>query len=73
MPSNKTTVVGVRLPNSVNTRIKALAEKQGLTTSQWCKAALIRAAGLLPDSSIRSHHKRGGLSVNTIKRLTGDD
>ncbi|GAI62803.1 unnamed protein product [marine sediment metagenome] len=52
-----TTVIGVRVPDKVNTRIEALAEKQGLTRNDWAKAALIRAAGLLPDGGLRSHHK----------------
>ncbi|MBA7530712.1 hypothetical protein ES705_22922 [subsurface metagenome] len=53
-----TTVIGVRVPDSVNTRIKLLAAGQGLTVSEWCKVNLARAAGLLPDGSLRSHHKR---------------
>jgi len=44
-----TTVIGCRVPDSVYTRIKDLAGKQELTVSEWCKAALIREAGLLPD------------------------
>jgi len=52
-----TAVIGVRVPDGVKTRIKALAEKQGLTVNDWTKAALIRAAGLLPDGELRSHHK----------------
>ena len=52
-----TTVIGVRVPDSVYTRIKALANRQELTVSEWCKANLIRAAGLLPDGRVRSHHK----------------
>jgi len=53
-----TTVIGVRVPDSVYTRIRDLAEKQGLTVSEWCKAELIRAAGLLPEGQVRSHHKK---------------
>ena len=53
-----TTVIGVRVPDSVYTRIKDLAEKQGLTVSEWSKAALIREAGLLPGGQVRSHHKK---------------
>jgi len=53
-----TKVIGVRAPDAVYTRIKALAEKQGLTVSEWAKAALIRAAGLLPGGQVRSHHKK---------------
>jgi len=60
-----TTVIGVRVPDSVNTQIRDLASKQGLTTSEWCKAMLIRAAGLLPSGQMRSHHKK---AVNTTKR-----
>ncbi len=52
-----TTVIGVRVPDSVYTRIKALAETQRLTISEWCKVNLTRAAGLLPDGRVRSHHK----------------
>lgn len=58
MKGRSTTVIGVRVPDDVCTRIKALAEKQGLTVSEWCKSNLIRAAGLLPDSKVRSHHKK---------------
>ena len=53
-----TKVIGVRVPDSVNTRIKALADKQGLTVSEWCKVRLAWTAGLLPDGSLRSHHKK---------------
>ncbi|GAJ03174.1 unnamed protein product [marine sediment metagenome] len=52
-----TRVIGVRVPDSVYTRIKALADRQGLTVSEWCKANLARSAGLLPDGEVRSHHK----------------
>ncbi len=53
-----TIVIGVRVKDSVYTRIKALADKQGLTVSEWCKGNLARTAGLLPDGSLRSHHKK---------------
>ncbi len=53
-----TTVIAVRVPDSLSTRIKALAERQGLTVSEWCKVEIIRAAGLLPDGQVRSHHKK---------------
>lgn len=53
-----TTVIGVRVPDSVYARIKALAEKEGWTINDWMKAAVLRAAGILPDGSIRKHHKR---------------
>ncbi len=53
-----TTVIGVRVPDSVYTRIKALADKQGLTVSEWCKVNLARSAGLLPDGRVRTHHTK---------------
>ncbi|MBA7640314.1 hypothetical protein ES703_47979 [subsurface metagenome] len=53
-----TIVIGVRVPDSVYTRIKALADRQGLTVSEWCKVNLAWSAGLLPDGSLRSHHKK---------------
>ena len=53
-----TKVVGVRVPDTLNTRIKLLAERQGLTVSEWCKVNLARDAGLLPDGRVRSHHKK---------------
>ncbi len=53
-----TKVIGVRVPDSVYTRIKALADRQGLPVSEWCKGSLARSAGLLPDGKVRSHHKR---------------
>jgi len=53
-----TKVVGVRVPDSVYTRIKALADKQSLTVSEWCKVNLARAAGLMPDGEVRTHHKK---------------
>ncbi|MBA7520403.1 hypothetical protein ES705_12499 [subsurface metagenome] len=53
-----TKVVGVRMPDGVYTRIKALADKQGLTVSEWCKVNLARSAGLLPDGEVRTHHKK---------------
>ncbi|MBA7627269.1 hypothetical protein ES703_34731 [subsurface metagenome] len=59
MPKGRnTTVIGVRVPISVYTRIKALAGQQELTVSEWCKSNLARAAGLLPDGSVRTHHKK---------------
>ncbi|GAI99094.1 unnamed protein product [marine sediment metagenome] len=54
-----TTVIGVRVPDSVNARIQALAAKQGLTVSEWCKVNLYRAASVLQDGAIRSHEKKG--------------
>ncbi|MBA7693727.1 hypothetical protein ES703_102316 [subsurface metagenome] len=53
-----TKVIGVRVPDSVYTRIKALADRQGLTVSEWCKVNLARDAGLLPDGRVRSHHEK---------------
>lgn len=58
MKGRNTKVIGVRVPVSVYTRIKVLAERQELTVSEWCKANLARAAGLLPDGKVRSHHKK---------------
>lgn len=43
----RTTVISVRVPDSLETRIKDLANKQGLTVSEWCKAALARSAGMI--------------------------
>jgi len=53
-----TTVIAVRVPDSLSIRIRALADKQGLTVSEWCKVNLARTAGVLPDGSIRSHGKK---------------
>lgn len=53
-----TTVIAVRVPDSVSTRVRDLASKQGLTVSEWAKAELIRAAGLLPGGQVRSHHRK---------------
>ncbi|MBA7638762.1 hypothetical protein ES703_46418 [subsurface metagenome] len=53
-----TKVVGVRVPDSVYIRIKALADKQELTVSEWCKVNLTRSAGLSADGEVRSHHQR---------------
>ena len=53
-----TKVIGIRVRDDVYTRIKALADKQELTVSEWCKDNLTRAAGLLPGGTVRSHHKR---------------
>lgn len=53
-----TVVIHVRVSDSVDTRVKSLAAKEGITVNDWCKAALIRAAGLLPDGKVRSHHKK---------------
>lgn len=52
------TVVGVRMPDSLYARVKVLAEKEGWCVNDWLKTAISRAAGVLPDGSIRSHHKR---------------
>ena len=53
-----TVVIGVRVADSVNIRIRELAAKEGLTVNDWVKAALTRAAGLRSDGSVRSHHKK---------------
>ena len=58
MKGRNTTVIGVRVPVSVYTRIKGLADRQGLTISEWCKVNLARSAGLLPDGRVRTHHKK---------------
>ena len=42
-----TTVIATRVPDSLGTRIKDLAAKEGLTVSEWCKAVLARAAGMI--------------------------
>lgn len=47
MKGRSTTVIAVRVPDSLDIRIRELADKQGLTVSQWCKAALARAAGMI--------------------------
>lgn len=47
MKGRNTTVIGIRVPDSLETRIKDLADKAGLTVSEWCKAALSRAAGMI--------------------------
>jgi len=52
------TVIGVRVPDGVYARVKVLAAKEGWTVNDWMKAVVIRAAGMLPDGSIRKHHKR---------------
>jgi len=39
-----TKVIGVRVPDTVDTKIKGLADKIGLSASEWCEAELIRAA-----------------------------
>ena len=51
-------VIGVRVPDSVYARVKVLAENEGWTVNDWMKSVVLRAAGILPDGSIRSHHKR---------------
>ncbi len=51
-------VIAIRLPVTVYGRLKLLSDKQGLTVSEWCRVSLTRAAGLLPDGEVRSHHKR---------------
>ena len=42
-----TTVIAVRVPDSLDMRIRELAEKQGITVNDWCKAVLSRAAGII--------------------------
>ncbi|MBA7647994.1 hypothetical protein ES703_55773 [subsurface metagenome] len=46
------------MPDPVYTRVKQLADRRGLTVSEWCKAALIWAAGILPGGQVRSHQKK---------------
>jgi predicted DNA-binding protein len=52
------TVIAVRVPDGVYTRVKVLAEKEGWSVSDWLKSVIIRAASILPDGSIRKHSKR---------------
>jgi predicted DNA-binding protein len=47
MKGRSTTVIAVRVPDSLAIRLKDLAGKEGLTVSEWCKAALARAAGMV--------------------------
>lgn len=47
MKGRNTTVISIRVPDSLETRIKDLVGKQGLTVSEWCKAMLARAAGMI--------------------------
>lgn len=47
MKGRSTTVIGVRVPDSLETRIKDLADKEGITINEWCKAVLSRAAGMI--------------------------
>lgn len=48
-----TAVIGVRVPDAVSERIKALAERDKMTVSEWCKVVLTRAASILPDGRER--------------------
>ncbi len=56
-------IAGVRGPDALHDRIKVLADKRGITVSEWCRIAIIRAIGLLPDGKIRSHHKKEVLTT----------
>ena len=47
MKGRSTTVIATRVPDSLEARIKDLAHREGLTVSQWCKAVLARAAGMI--------------------------
>ena len=60
-----TVTMSVRVPDSVYARVKVLAEKEGWSPNDWLKSVVVRAAGLLPDGSIRKHHKK---VVYTTKR-----
>ncbi len=53
-----TTVIGVRVSDSVYTTIRARAEKLGMSVCEYCRQVLEREV-------TRSHHKK---PVNTIKR-----
>jgi len=56
--SSKTDVLAVRIPKILSVRIDSLAKQRGVTPKEWVVANLIRAAGLLPDGSVRSHHQK---------------
>jgi len=45
-----TTVIGVRVPDSVYAKVRARAEKQGVTVSEYLRVAIEREIE-------RSHHK----------------
>jgi len=53
-----TTIIGVRVPDGVYARVKVLAAKQGWCVNDWMKAVVTRAAGMMPDGTIRSHRKK---------------
>ena len=55
-----TTVIGVRVPDGVYDRVKVLAEKEGWCVNDWMKSVVMRAAGMMSDGKIRSHHKKVG-------------
>jgi hypothetical protein len=65
-------VIGVRVPDAVYARVRVLAGKEGWCVNDWMRSVVMRAAGMLPDGSVRSHHKRrsggsGDKVVNTRK------
>ena len=43
----RTKVIGTRVPDSLEIRIKELAKEQGVTVNDWCKGVLARAAGMI--------------------------
>lgn len=61
----KSTIISARVDDSVYARIKSLADKEGLTVSEWVKTYLTRSAGLLPEGTVRSHHKKHSVDATT--------
>lgn len=59
MKGRNTTVIGIRVPDALYERVKFLADKQGVTVSEWGKYALMRQASVLPNGSVRQHKKKG--------------
>ena len=53
-----TTVMSLRLPDTLIVRMRQLAERGGVSLNEWCRATLTRGASLLPSGGVRRHDKK---------------
>lgn len=60
MRGRSTTVIRLRIPDTLLLRLRDLAGKQEVTLNEWCRTALFRQASVLPNGSIRRHRSKKG-------------
>ncbi len=58
MVSSKTTIVSIRVPHTIASRLNALAAKNKMSRNDYAKRALQRYMGLTLEGQARSHKKK---------------